>query len=191
MDESLPKLEEMQDILDLKAIEVWDWNLYFLIAAGLLFLVLALWAYQKFFRKKQEEQHTAPPLTPLESALGRLNELAQSGFLEAGKVRRFYFTLSEIFRDFFEEETGIQANEATQEELRPLLKSTEELTGEELQEAYWLIELCDLAKFAKYVPENEEVIKSVKTCRLIISAVAQRREVKRRAEEAATQEATG
>lgn len=191
MDETLPKLEEMKDILDLKAIEVWDWNLYFLIAIGLLVLLLALWVYRKFFRKKSTEQEVSAPLTPLESALGRLNELAGSGILEAGKVRSFYFSLSEIFRDFFEEETGIQANEATQEELRPLLKKTEELTGEELQEAYWLIELCDLAKFAKYIPEKEEVIKSVKTCRLLITSVAGRREVKRRALEAATQEATG
>jgi len=181
MKPDLPNLEQMKDILDLKGVQVWDWSVPIAVIAGLLLLLLLFLIYLKFFRGRKSTEETGPPPTPLEEALSRLNRLVDSGMVEAGKIRSFYFNLSEIFRDFMEKETGIQANEATQEELRPLLKSTEELTGEELSDAFWFIELCDLAKFAKYTPTKEEWVRSVKVCRLLITSVATRREVKRRA----------
>jgi hypothetical protein len=139
-------------------------------AAILLYFMWRLW------RLRAGRAKPSRLLTPIERALQRLEELTQLGFLEGGRVRLFYFNLSEIFRDFLEEELAIKASEATLEELKPLLKNSPEFTQQEIGEANWFLELSDMAKFARYVPPKEDIIQSVKTCRVLMEALARRRE---------------
>ncbi|HEX5035304.1 MAG TPA: hypothetical protein VFW62_12565, partial [bacterium] len=120
MAKPLPKLEEMQDILDLKDIQAWDlrWIWGIAISLGLIlafFLARALW--RRYRRPAAED--TGPPLSPEQRALKKLEELVHSRLVESGQVRRFYFNLSDLFREFIEGELEIPACEATLEELRP------------------------------------------------------------------------
>lgn len=169
----LPKLEEMQDILDLKDIQAWDlrWVWGIAISIGLIlafFLGRALW--RRLRRPKDEE--AGPPLTPVQRALKRLDELISSRLAESGQIRRFYFGLSDLFREFIEDELEIPACEATLEELRPALKASPWLDNEQVRDANWLLELADMAKFAQFVPPREEILKSVKLSRTWVQSVA-------------------
>jgi len=105
--------------------------------------------------------------------------LVASRFLESGQVRRFYFGLSDIFREFIEREIGIMALETTLEELKPALKNSPALEPEEIRQACWFLDLSEMAKFAQYVPPREEIVESVKIVRLWITKVATRREAER------------
>jgi hypothetical protein len=176
MDHSLPKLEEMTDILDIKGVQVWDWTYYWL-ALGLLLALGLIYVVWRLWRRRSRRAVGTSPLRPIERALQRLDELTQQGYLEGGRVRLFYFHLSEIFRNYLEEELQIKANEATLEELKPLLKGCPDFTQEEIIQANWFLELCDMAKFARHVPPKEDIIRSVKTCRVLIEALARRREI--------------
>lgn len=172
----LPKLEEMQDILDLKDIHAWDlrWVWGIAISIGLIlafFLGRALW--RRLRRPAGED--LGPPLTPQERALKRLEELVNSRLVESGQVRRFYFGLSDLFRGFIEDELEIPACEATLEELRPALKASPWLDNGQVRDAHWLLELSDMAKFAQFVPPREEILKSVKLTRTWIQSVAAHR----------------
>lgn len=176
MNPSLPKLEEMTDILDIKGIQVWDLSYYWISLAVILSLGLGYLIYRLWRRRSRHASQTRP-LRPIERALQRMDELTQQGFLEAGRIRLFYFHLSELFRNFLEEELRIKANEATLEELKPLLKECADFTQEEIGRANWFLEISDMAKFARYVPPKEDIILSVKTCRVLMEALARRREI--------------
>ncbi|HKY64291.1 MAG TPA: hypothetical protein VJR29_12825 [bacterium] len=173
MAKPLPKLEEMQDILDLKDIQAWDlrWIWGIAISLGLIlafFLARALW--RRYRRPAAEE--AGPPLSPEQRALKRLEELVNSRLVESGQIRRFYFGLSDLFREFIEGELEIPACEATLEELRPALRASPWLDNDQVRDAHWLLELADMAKFAQFVPPREEILKSVKLARTWIQSVA-------------------
>lgn len=176
MDIPLPKIEEMNDILDLKDMEIWDLTWLFAVLITMACLLI-LWGIYTLWNRRWRKRVSAEEIkSPIDHALDRLNELVGRGLLEAGKVRAFYFTLSEIFRDYLEDELKISANEATLEELKPLLKKISEFTQEESREAYWLLETSDMAKFAKWVPPKEDIVRSVKICRVLMTNLARRLE---------------
>ena len=169
----LPQLDQMTDILDLKDIQPWDvrwvWALLASLAAIALFLLIrSIWR-----RPRQAKAEAGVPLTPLQAALKKLDELVNSRLAESGQVRRFYFSLSDLFREFIEREMEIPACEATLEELRPKLKVSPWLNPDQIREAIGLLELADLAKFAQYVPPREEIVRSVKSCRAWVTQVAE------------------
>lgn len=154
----IPSLEEMTDILDIREFTLWDLSFLTYLALGLILLtllVLGLFLYRRFFRKKTQ----APPLTPLQKALIKLDSLKIPSLSKVEAVRLFYFALSECFRDFLEEEKGLEASEATSEELKPLLKRAKIFTEAHRRDCFEFLETADLAKFGKWPPEKEETLK--------------------------------
>lgn len=174
MTKTLPTLDQMTDILDIKGVPgvdlLWIWVLAgSLLASALGYLIFHLW------KLKRDRPVERPRKSPLETALEKLDELVTSRLVESGQARRFYFSLSDLFREFIERELGLKAQEATLEELRGMLKDCPEIRYEERRDAIWLLELADMAKFAKFVPSREEIVRSVKVCRLWMIGVAERR----------------
>lgn len=173
----MPKLEEMRDILDIKGMPIWNLGWVAALLLILLGVLVAWWLIYFYKKRKSKSSLQEPPKSPMEIALDRITDLIQRGLIEAGHIRPFYFSLSEIFREFLEKELKIPATETTLEELRPILKNCHKFTTEELKEATWLLQLSDLAKFARETPKEAEIVQSVKTCRLLITSLGQRQEV--------------
>ncbi len=170
--ETLPSVDEMQDILDIKGVDFWNLSWAFWLVALFIGLVtvlgIAFLIYFFFFRKKTPQQAV---LTPLQKAYFNLEELEKSYQAEKLTVRIFYFRLSEIFRFFLEEELQVMAVEATDEELKQNLLAIEK--GRQNQAGLdWLIEINALAKYAKYQPDSAEIQKSLQTCRELMAAFA-------------------
>ncbi|HCU24549.1 MAG TPA: hypothetical protein DF383_05985 [Deltaproteobacteria bacterium] len=172
----LPKPEQMTDILDLKDIAAWDLRWVWALLASFAFLMMIL-ALRRWWKKsRRNNKEIAVPLTPLEAALKKLDELVNSRLAESGQVRRFYFGLSDLFREFIERELKIPACEATLEELRPKLHSCRDLDSRQIQQAAGLLELADMAKFAKLIPPPGEIAQSVQECRSWMTELAEARE---------------
>jgi hypothetical protein len=155
------------------------WPFY---AGGTVFAILMLaliWAYAKRLYTERVER-AAPPLPPRpahELALERLNHLRGRGHLERAEWKPFYFTVSEIIRDYLGGRYGFDALELTTTELLGALKeviSAAILTPAPTaagpaptaarpypdEGAYHLIESwcgnCDLVKFAGILPTPDE-----------------------------------
>lgn len=179
MPNPLPKLEEMTDILDIRGVPALELLWVWILAGSILLSLLGYLLYRWWQARKIRPAFRAPK-TPLQTALEKLDELVNSRLIESGQIRRFYFSLSDIFREFIEREIGIKACEATLEELRPELKCSEQLEAGEVEQAIWFLELAELAKFARFTPSREDIIKSVRICRVWMTQLASRREQQRK-----------
>jgi hypothetical protein len=117
-----------------------------------------------------------PPARPAhELALERLDRLGAAGFAEDGDHRPFYFSLSEVIRDYLGERFGFDALEMTTEELIEELRrrAPRELVLGEV--SGWLT-ACDLVKFAKISPSATEARGALETAIRIVESTRPRPE---------------
>jgi len=136
-----------------------DWRRVVLIATlvGVL-IVLAALGYV-WWRKRQGKgllpQRIEPQRPPHEMALEELAQLRTSDLLARGEIKLFYSLLSEILRRYFEGRYGLAALEMTTMELDRELRQVEP-APQACDEMRDLLEMCDLVKFAKFIPAHEE-----------------------------------
>lgn len=148
----------MTDILDIKPILKvsvwWVWVGALLLLGLILFLVLRL-------RRRKEKPVVVPKvvrtLSPREWALQEMEILDRAGLVERGQFRKYFFRLSEIIRQYLQDEAEIPAVDATTEEIRPHLKHSTLLSAHETARMEAALEAMDLIKFARLVPPPEEV----------------------------------
>ncbi len=172
----MPQVEQMTDILDLKDIHAWDLRWIYALAASFLLILIFLVIRSILKRPRKAKEGPKVQLTPLQAALKKLDELVQSRLIESGQTRRFYFGLSDLFREFIERELEIPACEATLEELRPKLRTSPWLTPDQVREAISILELADMAKFAQFVPPRDEIVASIKRVRAWVTQIAETRQ---------------
>ena len=75
--------------------------------------------------------------------------------LENGEHKLLFTRLSEIMRQYLENRFFVKALEETTYEIIESLKDLE-LSGESEQQVQEILELSDLVKFAKYIPQKDE-----------------------------------
>jgi hypothetical protein len=113
----------------------------------------------RFYRKRKEAGYLIKPPEPArpahEIALEALEELIGKDLIAKGEIKHFYSEISEIVRRYIEGRYYIPALEETSTEILTELKS-QEMGSENLGLVKSLLELSDLAKFAKYFPTEEE-----------------------------------
>ncbi|MFQ5753479.1 MAG: hypothetical protein ACE5HI_15930, partial [bacterium] len=83
------------------------------------------------------------------------NALKDSSLLADGKAKEFYIQISDIIRRYIEGRYFIVALELTTFEVIEKLKYSD-VTPEIVQLIQEFLEFCDLVKFAKYQPADEE-----------------------------------
>ncbi len=139
-----------------------DWRQVVLIAAiSAAIILLAILGYL-WWRKRRGKsllpQRLEPARPAHELALEELRQLRASDLLARGEIKLFYSLLSEIMRRYFEGRYRIMALEMTTFELDGELRKAEHNRNacDDMRE---LLELCDLVKFAKYIPANEEAVR--------------------------------
>ncbi len=158
MNSSLPSLDQMTDILDIKPIIkvslLWFW---FLLLCLLVILGIWLYYFLKNRGRPQEKAKPEPLLSPRDVALRDLEELDHLGILERGQYRKYYFRLSEIVRLFLQDEMRLPAVDTTTEEINPYLIQTPFLNDDEKKLVSQVLVDMDLVKFARFVPSASEV----------------------------------
>jgi len=81
----------------------------------------------------------------------KLAQLQKDDLPAKGEVKGYYISLSHIVKEFISEKLGIDALELTTEELADILKIRIINPGS-LQTLFYILELSDSVKFAKYIP---------------------------------------
>jgi hypothetical protein len=175
-----PLLIEVQDIPvemeeDIKAIKEpydvpFNWKRYikWVVLALLIVvaIVIGILLYKKY-RKQPEEPVARPkPKRPAhEIALEKLEALRQKKLWQNDKTKEFYIELSDITREYIEFQFNVLALEMTTDETITSLKFAG-IDEEKIKPLNSMLQLADLAKFAKYKPvanENEKSFQAAVT----------------------------
>lgn len=145
--------------------ENWTW-----ITAGwfVLLLILGFIVFYKRRRSVLKEAAPAPPPVPAHVlALRALEELRAKKLCEQGLVKEHCAGLADILRAYIETRYDVPALERTTDELIAALRPTS-LDQEKRSELEHLLQLADLAKFAKWRPSLPETDKMLANAFLFV-----------------------
>jgi len=158
---------DMKDIHPLKPAESfpnpWAWIIP---SAVVLLGLLALLGRRLWQRFRHPEEFVPPPLPAWEEATAALDALPWREWLAAGQVKRFYYSLSEILKRYIERRFEFDAVEQTTTELLASLRAQRVPMREEITRFF---ARCDLVKYAKTEPPNEEWESAIAQVRDIVN----------------------
>jgi len=135
--------------------EVFPW----LLGALLLVLVLlGLWFFLRNRKPKLDENGEpvkGPVKPPYNKAIDDLATLKQQKLWQAGKVKEYYSSLSDIAREYIEGQFEVNAVEMTTDDILQEVRDLE-FSPQVYGKLKGSMELSDLVKFAKYDPSSLE-----------------------------------
>lgn len=136
----------------------------YLVGVFVLIVVIALLVYW-FYQKKKSKNPVVHMLTKQEAhtlALRKLKELDAAKKWQKGDIKNYYLSLSETIREYIENRFLVLAKESTTPEIINDVTNIEEINPGQVKHLKELLELSDLAKFAKMQPLPDENIKAMK-----------------------------
>lgn len=158
---------EPTDIRDIKSLLPISggWIKYLLFALALLSVGLGFW-----FWRRGGSKPSAVPASPAasprphERALKELQTLNAKGWIEKGRIREYYFELSEIFRRYLGNRYAFPAIDWTTEEILKWLNRLPEANTQVRLQVKSILQHSDQVKFAKAIPSinaSNHAMKSV------------------------------
>ncbi len=153
------------DIRDIKPpIDIangWRWVWWTLAAVALVAILRLAWLYWQKRRSQIAQEPPVPAHLRAKQALERALEII-------GQPKPFCILVSDTVRFYLEERFRFRAPERTTEEFLRELSATDRLSPEQKVSLGSFLESCDLVKFAKYEPgENELRELQVSAVRLV------------------------
>ena len=162
---------EKADIRDIRGPESVYNLIYIYIVLAIIGIVIIILLVVRLLKKRRTPQDIIPPPRPAhEIAYEALRELMGRDYLKAGKVREYYFELSDIVRHYIEDRFQLKAPEMTTEEFLATLKYSGVLTREQKGDMKDFLSHCDMVKFAKYLPDHTETELSYDSARRLIDS---------------------
>lgn len=131
-----------------------------MIPLGIILIIALFLLYRKYFRKKAEIAQI-PSRPPWEIAFEKLDALKLEADIEFGRLKKFYFDLSMIIREYLEGRYSTPAVECTTYELENEDK-LREIDGDYYSKLFEFFYRADLAKFAKFMPSVEDAVSDLK-----------------------------
>lgn len=155
--------QKMYDIKDIVKVEspMATWWIYVLIA---LAIAVAGFFIYRFIKKVQTKEKVEVIVfkTPIEKATTLLQQLESKELWQKGEIKHYYSELTDIARNYIEEEIHIPAMESTTSELiEGLRKAAKQkklkLSNETVENLEKVLKQADLVKFAKVKPLDFEI----------------------------------
>jgi hypothetical protein len=107
--------------------------------------------------KKREGEIKIATIPAHELAYRQLRRLVAENLLDKGEFRLFYFRISDILRHYIENRFRLDAPEKTTEEFLDALKGWAVFGNEQKRLLKLFLVHCDLVKFARHTPTNEDI----------------------------------
>jgi hypothetical protein len=155
--------QKMYDIKDIATVKspMGNWWIYVLVILGLVGLGFYIFYFLKN-RKPKPKTEVVVYKTPIEKATTLLQQLESKGLWQKGAVKDYYSELTDIARNYIEEEIKIPAMESTTSELiEGLRKAAKQkklkLSNETVENLEKVLQQADLVKFAKVTPMDYEI----------------------------------
>lgn len=155
--------QKMYDIKDIEQVDssISSWWIYLLILGVLGLSGFYIYKYiQK--RKSAEKPEEIIFKSPIEKATTLLQQLETKGLWQKGETKLYYSELTDIARNYIEEEINVPAMESTTSELIESLRKASKqkklkLSNETVQNLEKVLKQADLVKFAKVKPLDFEI----------------------------------
>jgi hypothetical protein len=142
-----------------------DWRVLALLGAGALLLLGLLWGGWRWYRARQR------PLTLLQRTLQRLE--ATRVLMQAGDARAFSAAVSDVVRAYVEARFNVLATHLTTNEfLRACLGQVGSALQAHEHALSEFLNYCDLAKFARWSLDAEEMQRMLASARHFVEATA-------------------
>jgi len=141
--------------------------------AGAVAVLLAIGAAVWYIRRRREIQRQVK-MPPHQWALIELNRLLGEDLVGRGMVAEFYYRLNGLLRRYIELRFGLNAAEQTSEEFLRALQTDDRLPREHLGALREFIAACDPVKYARYLPQREEIEQVFNAARDFILSTQQR-----------------
>jgi hypothetical protein len=155
--------QKMYDIKDIAQAEspLGTWWIYLLILLG---IGIAGYFIYKFIKKRQSQPKAEVIVfkSPIEKATTLLQQLEIKELWQKGEIKHYYSELTDIARNYIEEEIHIPAMESTTSELIDGLRKAAKqkklkLSNETVENLEKVLMQADLVKFAKVKPLDFEI----------------------------------
>jgi hypothetical protein len=149
-----------------------------LIILGALLIVGATTWFIVYSRKRREKAIEIKTISAHEAAFERLKQLVARKLIEDHQIKEFYYSISDILREYIEDRFNLRAPEQTTEEFLGNLREKEDLFSAKQKEILVdFLNHCDLVKFAKLEPAKREIQKTFDSCKEFIMATQDNRAV--------------
>jgi hypothetical protein len=154
------KMYDIKNIIPVKS-DFGNWWIYLLILLGLA--VIGYFFYRFVKKKKTEEKPVVIEFkSPIEKATSLLQQLEKKELWQKGEIKNYYSELTDIARNYIEEEIQIPAMESTTSELISGLRNAAKqkklkLSAETVENLEKVLKQADLVKFAKVKPLDFEI----------------------------------
>ncbi|HNV86921.1 MAG TPA: hypothetical protein PKL97_08190 [Candidatus Omnitrophota bacterium] len=128
------------------------------LTAGMIGLsLLCLFLLGNYLRKlKKAPSRQEEILSPYDEAMRDLNRLFESTLIREGKVKQYYYALSETIKRYLERRFSFRASEQTTEEILKEIKR-QKFDDALRQSIRSFLEEVDIVKFALYFPPPAEI----------------------------------
>jgi hypothetical protein len=130
------------------------------IIAGLIMVALAAFLIWYYIKRKQGEPlfvlRPSVKYQPHEKALMDLEKLRLLKLWQAGKVKEYHSSLTDIVRTYLEDQFRLKAMESTTAEIIDDLREHTTILKENQDSLLKILSMADLVKFAKYQPVAED-----------------------------------
>ena len=121
-----------------------------------------------YFKRKRVKELVRVFKPAHEIAYERLRVLVGQNLIEAGKIKEFYEGISDILRHYIEHRFDLRAPERTTEEFLFEIQYSTALSMSDKESLGEFLKHCDMVKFAKYDPTNEQIQKTFDLVRQFI-----------------------
>lgn len=165
----LDKDAEKADIRDIRGPEsIYNLTYLYIILAIIGVITITVLIVRLLKKRIKPQGIIIPPRPAHEIAYEALKELMGRDYLKTGKVREYYFELSDIVRHYIEGRFQLKAPEMTTEEFLATLKYSGVLNSEQKGDVRDFLSHCDMVKFAKYLPDQKEIELSYDSAKKLI-----------------------
>jgi hypothetical protein len=125
---------------------------------GLIILVIGVSAVFYLRTMRQKAALRQIKMRPAyEIAIEQIEALRAKDYIKQGKVKQYYIEISDIVRHYLENGFGLKAPEMTTEEFLHSVREWAKFKSEHKALLKDFLFCCDLVKFAKYSPSEEEI----------------------------------
>jgi len=136
-------------------------------AIGVVAGALLAWLVTRWLRRPRPVPPPPPPRPPWDVAFEKLDEVRHAGLLTTQRFSEYYDRVGDAVREYFGARYGFEGLECTTDEMLIELRRSP-MAGVTVEDVSIFLQQCDLVKFARMTPSEDDCQKALGDAELIV-----------------------